>query len=287
MKHILLCTDGSAFAQESYHYAAWLAPRLDACVDVLYVTDVRSQKSIETGNLSGSIGIDAAKDLLGKLVELEHEKAKINHERAKLILEDAEQRLTSEGVKEVKTIHETGFLVDCFHEFETKADLIILGKRGENAPFASNHLGGNTDRILRSSHKPSLVTPCQFKPIKRLLFAYDGGKSCQQMLRFLVESPAFRGLELHILTVARTSQDKKAEKRNREAEEQTRAGGFEPICQILEGNPEKIIASYADGHDISLIVMGAYGHSRIRSLVIGSTTAQVLRSTQLPVLLFR
>jgi nucleotide-binding universal stress UspA family protein len=253
----------------------------------LYVTDIRSQKAIETGNLSGSLGMDAAKDLLRKLVEVEHEKAKINHERAKHILEDAKQRLVSEGVKEVKTIHETGFLVDCFHEFETNADLIILGKRGENAPFASNHLGGNTERILRSSHKPCLVTPRQFKPIQRLLFAYDGGKSCQKMLRFLVESPAFKGLELHLLTVARTSEDPKAKKRNQEAEEMTRAGGFEPICQILEGDPEKMIASYAEGHDIGLIIMGAYGHSRIRPLIIGSITAQVLRRTQLPVLLFR
>lgn len=287
MKHILLCTDGSAFAQESYHHAAWLAPRLDACVDVLYVTDVRSQKSIETGNLSGSIGIDAAKDLLGKLVELEHEKAKINHERAKHILEDAKQMLMADGVANVKTTHETGFLVDSFHEFEVNADLIILGKRGENAAFAAPHLGGNTERILRSSHKPCLVTSRQFKPIQRLLFAYDGSKSCQKMLQFLVESPAFKGLELHILTVARTSQDKKAEKRNQEAAEKTKAAGFEPICQILEGDSEKIITSYAEGHDISLIIMGAYGHSRIRRLVIGSTTAQVLRSTQIPVLLFR
>ncbi|NEO27712.1 MAG: universal stress protein [Kamptonema sp. SIO4C4] len=287
MKHILLCTDGSLFAQESYHHAAWLAPRLDACVDVLYVTDVRSQKSIETGNLSGSIGIDAAQSLLEKLVELEHEKAKINHERAKHILQDAEEKLLSEGVKEVNTIHETGFLVDSLHELEVNADLIILGKRGENAPFASDHLGGNTDRIIRGSHKPCLVTAKQFKPIQRLLFAYDGSKSCQKMLQFLVDSPAFKGLELHILTVAKNSHDQKAEKRNQEALEKATAGGFEPIGQILEGDPERIITSYAEGHDISLIVMGAYGHSRIRRLVIGSTTIQVLRSTTIPVLLFR
>jgi len=287
MKHILLCTDGSLFAQESYHYAAWLAPGLDACVDVLYVTDVRSQKAIETGNLSGSIGFDAAKALLGKLVEIEHEKAKINHERAKHILHDAKARLESEGVKQVKTIHETGFLVDSFHEFEVNADLIILGKRGENAPFASNHLGGNTERILRRSHKPCLVTPGQFQPIERLLFAYDGGKSCQKMLQFLVDSPAFQGLELHILTVANSSNNQKAQEWNQQAADKTRAAGFDPICQIVQGDSEKMIASYAEDHGISLIAMGAYGHRRIRPLVIGSTTAQVLRCTQVPVLLFR
>jgi len=287
MKHILLCTDGSAFAQESYHYAAWLAPRLNACVDVLYVTDIRTQKSIETGNLSGSIGFDAAKELLTKLVEIEHEKAKINHERAKHILHHAEEILTSEGVRDVNTIHQTGFLVDSFHEFEVNADLIILGKRGENATFASNHLGGNTERIIRASHKPCFVTPGKYSPIERLLFAYDGGKSCQKMLQFLVESPAFKGLELHILTVARTPESNKAKRRNEEAEEKTRAFGFDPICQILVGDAEKMIASYAQGHDISLIVMGAYGYTRLRPLILGSTTAQVLRSTQIPVLLFR
>jgi nucleotide-binding universal stress UspA family protein len=287
MKHILLCTDGSIFAQNSYRYAAWLAPRLDACVDVLNVTDIRSQKAVTTGNLSGSIGIDASKELLNKLVEIEHEKAKINHQRAKLILQEAEQVLTAAGVQNVKLIHETGFLVDSFHEFETRADLIILGKRGENAEFASGHLGANLERIVRASHKPCLVTSRQFKPIERLLLAYDGGNSCQKLLQFLVESPAFKGLELHMLSVAKKPDDEKAKAHLNEAEQNVRAAGFNPVCQILQGDPETVIASYVEDKDISLLVMGAYGHSRIRHLVIGSTTAQMLRSSHISVLLFR
>ncbi|MGB7313391.1 MAG: universal stress protein, partial [Nodosilinea sp.] len=43
MKRILLCTDGSASSQVSYHYVAWLAIRLAATVDVLYVTNEQSQ----------------------------------------------------------------------------------------------------------------------------------------------------------------------------------------------------------------------------------------------------
>jgi len=287
MKHILLCTDGSIFAQSSYRYGAWLAPRLGACIDVLYVTDIRSQKAVTTGNLSGSIGIDASKELLNKLVEIEHEKAKINHQRAKLILQEAEQVLIAEGIQAVKLIHETGFLVDSFHKFETSADLIILGKRGENAEFASGHLGANLERIVRASHKPCLVTSRQFKPIERLLLAYDGGKSCQELLQFLVESPAFKGLDLHMLTVAKKAGDEGALAHLNEAEQKVRAAGFNPVCQILQGEPETVIASYVKDKDISLLLIGAYGHSRIRHLVIGSTTAQMLRSSHIPVLLFR
>ncbi len=72
-----------------------------------------------------------------------------------------------------------------------------------------------------------------------------------------------------------------------EAEQKVRTAGFNPVGQILQGDPEKVIASYVEDKDISLLVMGAYGHSRIRQLVIGSTTAQMLRSSHIPVLLFR
>jgi len=38
---------------------------------------------------------------------------------------------------------------------------------------------------------------------------------------------------------------------------------------------------------IDLLLMGAYGHSRIRNLIIGSTTTSMIRSCKIPVLLFR
>ena len=100
MKKILVCTDGSPFAENSYHYAAWFATRLSAEVDVLCVTDIRSQRAVSTtGNLSCSIGLDASEVLLNQLVELEHEKAKLYHQRAKLTLQAAEQALKAEGVQ--------------------------------------------------------------------------------------------------------------------------------------------------------------------------------------------
>ena len=177
--------------------------------------------------------------------------------------------------------------MDSFHEFEATADLIMLGKRGEAAEFASGHLGANLERIVRASHKPCLVTSRQFKPIERLLFAYDGSQSGEKMLQFLVQSPAFKGLELHILTVSKKADDPEAIAHLNEAEQKVKAAGFNPVRQLIQGDPEKVIAHYAEEKDISLLLMVAYGHSRIRHLVIGSTTAQMLRSSHIPVLLFR
>jgi|GEM_PF-4870036 len=86
MKNILLCTDGSAYAENVYRYGAWFASQFHAKINVLFVTDIRSQKVVSTGNLSGSIGLGASEQLLNELVNLEHEKAKLNNQRAKKIL---------------------------------------------------------------------------------------------------------------------------------------------------------------------------------------------------------
>ncbi len=287
MKNILLCTDGSSFAENIYKYGAWFATQFKSHIQVLSVTDIRSQQVASTGNLSGSIGLGASENLLTELVNLEHERAKLNNQRARLILENASQKLKAEGIEDFNLINKTGFLVDCLHEFEENSDLIILGKRGEAADFALGHLGANVDRIVRSSSKPCLVTPAEFRPIERILFAYDGSSTGKKILKFLANSPILQNLEMHLLKVLKDSSDKTGTSRLNEAHQSLKKAGYQPICSLLEGETEKVIAKYINEHDISLLLMGAYGHRRIRHLVIGSTTAQLLRSSNIPLLLFR
>lgn len=71
------------------------------------------------------------------------------------------------------------------------------------------------------------------------------------------------------------------------AEIEARKGGFVPICQIIHGEPERVIASYVEQQDMNLLIIEAYGHRCIRHLVISSTTAQMRRSSHIPVLLFK
>ncbi|WP_019506876.1 universal stress protein [Pleurocapsa sp. PCC 7319] len=286
MEKILLCTDGSAYAQVSYEYAAWLAQRKSFAIEVLYVTDRRGEQAVQTPDFSGSIGINSYQQLLNELVELERARAKVNHQRAKIILQEAKQFFSDRAIQNVKLTHETGFLVDLFHKLEKDSDLVILGKRGENANFATEHLGANVERIVRSSHKPCLVTPREFQTINRILLAYDGSKSCQKAIQYLTKFSAVKDLELHIITVDQGNTEK-AQKHLESAREIMEKAYFKPICQLLPGTPEPEMEKYVATKNIDLLIMGAYGHSRIRRLVIGSTTAQMLRSSHIPVLLFR
>ena len=288
MKTILLCSDGSAFANGIYRYGAWFARQLQTHVKVLFVADIRGQTVVSTGNLSGSIGLGASEQLLNKLVDLEYEKAKLNNQRSRLVLQNARQVLKGEGLSDVELINQTGFLVDCFHDFELEADLVVLGKRGEAAEFASGHLGANVDRIVRSSKKPCLVTPQTFTPIEQLLIAYDGSSTSRQILSFVAtNAQGFKDVVIHLLMVVKPNAETERSPELSEAEQQLKQAGLTLKTSLLTGDPEKVIAQYIKQHQINLLMIGAYGHRRIRHLVIGSTTVQLLRSSQIAVLLFR
>ena len=53
------------------------------------------------------------------------------------------------------------------------------------------------------------------------------------------------------------------------------------------GQPEAALRKLAEEEKFDLLVMGAYGHSRIRSLIIGSTTTATMRACKVPVVLIR
>jgi nucleotide-binding universal stress UspA family protein len=61
--------------------------------------------------------------------------------------------------------------------------------------------------------------------------------------------------------------------------------GVEKPGEIFHGNPGEVIPSLAAERDSDLIVLGARGLSYLQSMIIGSTTEQVLKSAPCPVLI--
>ncbi|NND83438.1 MAG: universal stress protein [Gammaproteobacteria bacterium] len=50
-------------------------------------------------------------------------------------------------------------------------------------------------------------------------------------------------------------------------------------------SPEKVLSNYCDEHDIDLLVIGAYGHTRLREIVLGGVTRHMIRRSKVPLLL--
>jgi hypothetical protein len=100
MNKILVCTDGSAYSFVCYDYAAWMAHRTGAALDVLYVSDLRQFEVPMVADLSGSLGVQPYQAVLGKLQEFEQE-------RAKAILEQARKHLAAKTPPVVATFTHT------------------------------------------------------------------------------------------------------------------------------------------------------------------------------------
>lgn len=281
MKRILLCNDGSAYSQVSCRYGAWLASRAGAAIDLLYLTDIRQYEIPLVADLSGSLGVQPYQDVISQLQELEKKKAGFIEEQARAELKDAG------FTGEVAFHHRTGILVDCIEDFEPEVDLVLLGKRGENHNAALEHLGSNLERVIRASKKPCLVTSRKYRETRKLLFSYDGGKSGQRSLEFLVGNAALHDLEIHLAIVADDHPRDWCQDRLDWAEKELIAAGLKPQCHLLGGVVEDAISQVVSDEEIDLLVMGAYGHSRIRHLLIGSTTTAMIRDCHIPILCIR
>lgn len=60
--------------------------------------------------------------------------------------------------------------------------------------------------------------------------------------------------------------------------------GIDVIEHVSGGRPHKLIADYAEGNDIDMIVMGSHGRAGVKRALLGSVTERTLRSTHVPVL---
>lgn len=284
MSKIIALVDGSIYAESVCDHAAWIATQTGADVELLHVLGHR-RGSGESNNLSGSIALGARSSLLKDLSDRDVETAKVSQKSGRTILETAKAQLEAAGVQNVTTRLRIGDIVEEVAEYEADSDLILIGKRGEAADFATLDLGSNLERIVRSSHKPVVVAARAFTPVKRFLIAFDGGASSRKAVDHVATSPLFAGLPCRLLTVG--SDTPEIRDQLARATSTLEAAGHEVSSEIVQGPPDLLIASAVETDDIGLLVMGAYGHSRIRSLIIGSTTAEMIRLCKIPVVLFR
>lgn len=280
---IIALVDGSTYSQSVCDHAAWVSSRTGAPVELLHVLGRR--EAVEKADLSGSIKLGARTALLEELAALDEQRAKLIAHRGRAILDDAREVLVKDGVDEITTRLRHGDLIDTVAEQEANAGMILVGKRGEAADFAKMHLGSNVERIVRASHKPVMVASRAFKPIEKLLIAYDGSASAMRAVDHIARNPLYAGLAMRIVTVG--AQTPAASKALDDAAAMLKAAGIDAETQITSGQPDAVLSKMVEVDGFNMLVMGAYGHSRIRSLIIGSTTTAMVRSCKVPVVMVR
>lgn len=280
---ILALVDGSPYATSVCHAAAWIAGKLGLGVDLLHILPDAHAKG--TGDLSGALRLGARTALMEELVTLDAQRAKLAAKQGHAILDDAAALLSDDGVAPVEKKLRHGDLIETLTALMPEVRALVIGKRGEGSAGAFDHLGSNLERIIRSATVPVFVAAREFRPIEKVLIAYDGSASADRAVERMAQSPVFEGLKT-VLVYA--GQDTPAiHSQMNAAQSRLAARGLQASIDIEAGEPETALERKIATEGFDLLVMGAYGHSRLRNLIIGSTTSAMIRACKVPVLLYR
>ena len=281
---ILGLVDGSVYAESVCDHIAWIAGRTEVTVTVLHVIG-RRDVPMDPVNLSGSIGLGARAALLEELVDFDAQRARVAQKRGRLLLDEAKSRLHAGGVDSVEVKLRHGDLVETVLESGLQTDLIVIGKRGEGADFARGHLGSNLERVVRSTDKAMLIASRACQPIRKFLIAFDGGPVALRAVEQVARSPVLAGLGCKLVMAADPTPDNHS--KLQDAVAILGAAGHVADAALVPGRADQVIADTIEREGFDLLAMGAFSHSRLRNLFIGSTTAEMIRSCRIPVVIVR
>lgn len=282
MRNIVLCVDGSLYALSAAYYAADMAKLMDAHVDILYASDLRSFEASAIADFGGSIGVQPFQEMLSTVASFEQEKAQFLREKFSSLFEDA-------GLAgRYRFHHRTGLILDTFDEFKKTligVDMIILGKCGESSEEDGRRVGETLDRILNSGTYPCLVAPQEHREIKNILIAYDGSDSATKAIHFLERNPYFSHCKIHLLAV---SPDVALKNNMKSAEEILRgyAGLNVVVSQSTSDDIAHAIIEYVKNNNIGMLMIGSFSHNIIRRFFMGSTTMDIVENATCAMMVF-
>jgi nucleotide-binding universal stress UspA family protein len=278
IKTILIPVDGSANSSTALDYGIYIAPKLEATLRGLHVIDVFLIQGPMMTDISTAGGMPPYDGFFGAVETSLKEKAD-------LVLKDFEDRCRKAGI-ECRTKKDVGKISDTIIEAAEDTDLILMAKKGEHFHLKEGGLIGSVaEVVIRRSGKPVMVIPESFREIESMGLAYDGS------------APARKALELSLnisekakwpITVMIISADAaKAADLSAQVEEMAQTGLADCEVIISAGREADEILKFIQEGSVELMVMGAYGHNRLRELLLGSTTSHIIQKSPIPVLLIR
>ena len=279
VRNILIPTDGSDYGKTAIAYGIYFAKKLDIQLTGLHVVDVRLLQGPVFTDISGSIGLPPYQEFLPAIESSLDAKAES-------ILKEFREQCASAGIHpETKKV--TGVIDETIIEEGRKCcDWILLAQRGEHFHIDGGAILGSTAQaVVRHSGKPVLVTPEHFREIENMALAYDGSAPSQNALKLAAELSAQSTWPLTVVII--TDDQALGAKLSEKAKEFLKTTPVGSTVRILKGTEDKELLKFTREGVVELLVMGAYGHNRLREMLVGSTTSAVIRKSTIPVLLTR
>jgi len=168
------------------------------------------------------------------------------------------------------------------------ADLLVLGQHDASDPLTVGVPSDFVASVLIASGRPALVIPYVDLGTafgEEVLIAWKPTRECAHAVSAAIPFLQ-RAQRIHLAVAADAGP---ITDQARALEDYLRLHGvkapIQPRAAVSSGAPGEGLLSLAADVGADLLVMGCYGHSRTRELVLGGATRTVLQSMTLPVLM--
>jgi len=225
------------------------------------------------------------------IIKRMEEESEEREQKAKQLFESFCQRegLAVAGIQSALPEHSARWLAETgsesywLVEHARTADLMVIGRPGDDQSAPSDLL----EVALIDSGRPLLIPPAE--PISALpdtvVIAW---KSTPEAARAVTAAMPFLSIAKHIV-IATVAEDQATmeEKGASLLKANLRWDGYSASVRRLEpgaqGGAETLLSAARD--QAALLVMGGYGHSRMREWIFGGFTQRILREAEVPVLI--
>ncbi len=280
---VMAAVDISGYCHSVVRHAAWAARQLGAPLELVHVESAEDYARSALP-LTGEVDLDPRYNLLAKL---QHDQANEGplQSPGERLLHRACEIAREEYQVDAEPSLRRGDLARTLKGDEAKVALYVIGKRGEYANIDHDNLGSQLEKVIRTVQRPLLVASRRFSEPKRVMIAFDGGEPSRRGVEAVATGALLRGLDVQVLMIGMA--DAEQQRQMDWALEVLRRHGHNAEGIIKRGVVHATILRQVDAANIDLLVMGAFGRSRLRHIFIGSTTTHVLRTNKVPVLVLR
>lgn len=278
-EHIVVALDGSSDARAAGELALRFARRLSCRITGICVIDVRVVEGPAVETLAPLWG-----EVTGR--PFQPEVMRLYRERAESTLGEFCEAAESTDTAVERAI-EIGVAEEAILEAAARADLLVLGRRGEHAGFGRQSIGATLWRVLHRSTCPVLAaappraagegppsTACELP-----LVAWDDSSGARKALDLAMRYAKLTGCGLRIVHAGDESQDRLLDS----AYSALADSGLSWESARLHVRPAEAVAEALARWEADCVFMGAFGRGRLRDLLFGSHTAEIFERVDVPV----
>jgi len=174
-------------------------------------------------------------------------------------------------------------------EHGREADLIILGHDAPGSKTAKEEVGFVAD-VVMGAGRPVLVVPPAGKSDFKINKIAIGWNASRESCRAAFDSLPLLEKASDVMLAWINPEKKLGKNENLPGAELAAALARHDVPVTVKGiknrtSTAKAMINMVEEHDIDLLVMGAYGHSRLREQILGGVTEHILKNLPCPVLL--